>query len=608
MDTLEVRRSAVRTRLQALRAAMRDAHVDALVVPSSDPHLSEYLPDRWKGREWFSGFTGSVGTLVLTQDSAGLWADGRYWVQAEAELAGTGIDLMRLPGVGSAAHVDWLAAELEPGQTAAVDGKVLALRAARALGEALDAVGVTLRTDLDLLEAAWPDRPGLPAAPVFEHVAPYAPTPRAEKLAAVRKAMREQGANWHFISTLDDIAWLFNLRGADVPYNPIFLGYALIGLEEATLFVGEGKLGTEAKASLARDGVRLAAYGAALPALAALSPEAVLLLDPARVTLGTREAVGPGVRVIEAINPSTLAKSRKTEAEIAQIRATMEQDGAALAEFFAWFEDALGKERITELTIDERITAARAKRPGFVSQSFGTIAAFNANGAMPHYHATPESHALIDEPGRRGQGLLLIDSGGQYLGGTTDITRVVPVGETSAEQRRDFTLVLKGMIALSVARFPAGTRSPLLDALARAPIWAAGVDYGHGTGHGVGYFLNVHEGPHGITPALAPEPQTAMQPGMITSNEPGLYRPGRWGVRIENLVLNVPVETTDFGTFLGFETLTLCPIDTRCIDKSLLRPDEIAWLDRYHETVRRRLSPHVTGAARAWLETRTQPL
>jgi Xaa-Pro aminopeptidase len=310
-----------------------------------------------------------------------------------------------------------------------------------------------------------------------------------------------------------------------------------------------------------------------------------------------------GVRVIEAINPSTFAKSIKSEAEIAHVRATMEQDGAALCEFFSWFEQALGHERITELTIDEQITAARARRPGFVSPSFGTIAGFNANGALPHYRATPEAHSVIE-----GDGLLLIDSGGQYLGGTTDITRVVGVGTPTAEQKRDFTLVLKGMIALSQARFPRGTRSPLLDSLARAPIWAAGVNYGHGTGHGVGYFLNVHEGPQSISPSALPEPSTAMEPGMITSNEPGIYRSDRWGVRIENLVLNVVAETTEFGEFLAFETLTLCPIDTRCIDISLMRADEIDWLNDYHAQVAGRLAPLLTGDALAWLKVRTEPL
>jgi Xaa-Pro aminopeptidase len=427
----------------------------------------------------------------------------------------------------------------------------------------------------------------------------------------VREAMARHGATHHFISTVDDIAWLFNLRGADVNFNPVFLAHALLDAAGVTLFVGAGKVAADLRATLAQDGVRLAPYADAAAALAALPTDAALLIDPRRVTFGLRANVT--VRVVEAINPSTLFKSRKTAAEAAHVREAMAQDGAAMCEFYAWFEAALGKERITELTVDEKLSAARAKRPGFVGLSFNTIAAFNPNGAMPHYHATPESHAVIEtKPGEGG--LLLIDSGGQYLGGTTDITRVWPIGSITPEHRRDYTLVLKGTLALSRTRFPRGTLSPMLDAIARAPLWEHGLDYGHGTGHGVGYFLNVHEGPQSISKAV-PEPHMAMEPGMITSIEPGLYRPGRWGIRIENLVLNVPAHSVsaggavvsgEFGEFLEFETLTLCPIDTRCIERSLLRQDEIDWLNAYHATVRARLGPLVDGAALAWLIERTQ--
>jgi Xaa-Pro aminopeptidase len=608
MDTLDSRRATVRARIEALRQAMARNGLAAIIVPSSDPHLSEYLPERWKGREWLSGFTGSVGTLIVTRDAAGLWVDSRYWTQAEVQLAATGIDLMKIPGAGSLAHVDWLAGTLKSGDAVGVDGNVLALAAGRALESALTAKGIRLRTDFDLLSEVWPDRATLPVPPIFEHVAPYASTPRATKLATVREEMRKAGATHHLISTLDDIAWLTNLRGADVSHNPVFVAHMLLDARSARLFVADGKVENALEARLADDGIKVVSYTQAAAALAALPPAATLLIDPRRVTLGMRQVVPAGVEVIESINPTTMAKSRKTSAEVAHIRATMAQDGAALAEFFAWFEAALGKEAITELTIDEKITSARARRPGFVCPSFTTIAAFNANGAQPHYKATEESHATIASPGSTGNGMLLIDSGGQYLGGTTDITRVVPVGETTAAQRRDYTLVLKGMIALSVARFPRGTKSPLLDTLARAPIWAAGIDFGHGTGHGVGYFLNVHEGPHGITPHLAPEPQTAMEPGMITSNEPGIYRPGKWGVRIENLVLNVPTDRSEFGEFLRFETLTLCPIDTRLIERTLMRNDEIGWLNAYHDEVRRRVSPLVSGAAAQWLQERTAPI
>ncbi|HYD78925.1 MAG TPA: aminopeptidase P family protein [Paucimonas sp.] len=602
MDTLHSAQAAVRARIQQLRAAMQRHQVDACLVPSADPHLSEYLPERWKGREWLSGFTGSMGTLIVTADYAGLWADSRYWSQAETELAGTGINLMKIPAGNSMLHVDWLAQTLADGQTLAVDGAVLGLAAARMLENALQPRGVRMRTDLDLLDEVWQPRPSLPTPPVYEHVAPHATKPRAAKLAETRAEMGKLGAGWHFISTLDDIAYLFNLRGADVNYNPVFVAHALIGAERATLFVLEGKVPQDVRESLANDGVDVAPYEQAPAALAALPPEATLLIDPRRVTLGLRQAIGASVKIVEAINPTTFAKSKKTAEEVAHVRQAMEQDGAAMCEFYAWLEAALGRETITELTIDERLTAARARRPGFVCPSFGTIAGFNPNGALPHYRATPAAHATIE-----GDGLLLIDSGGQYLGGTTDITRMVAIGQPTAEQKRDVTLVLKGVIALSSAQFPRGTKGPMLDALARAPIWAAGIDYGHGTGHGVGYFLNVHEGPQTISGAV-PEAHTAMEAGMITSVEPGIYRPGKWGCRVENLVLAQPAGVTEFGEFLRFETLTLCPIDTRCLDATLLRPDEIAWLNAYHAEVRARLSPLVDGAAKAWLELRTQAL
>ncbi|WP_460318542.1 M24 family metallopeptidase [Pseudomonas ogarae] len=602
MSTEPLPHGLVPQRLVQIRQLMSREGIHALLVPSADPHLSEYLPGYWQGRQWLSGFHGSVGTLIVTGSFAGVWADSRYWEQATKELEGSGIELVKLIP-GQPGPLDWLAEQTPEGGVVAVDGAVMAVASARTLGGKLAERGARLRTDIDLLKAAWSDRPSLPDQAVYAHLPPQATVSRVEKLAKLRESLKERGADWHFIATLDDIAWLFNLRGADVSFNPVFVSFALISQQQATLFVALDKVDAALRAVLEQDGVILRDYSEAAAALREVPDGASLQIDPARVTVGLLDNLGSGVKLVEGLNPTTLAKSRKSLADAEHIRRAMEQDGAALCEFFAWLEGAWGRERITELTIDEHLTAARTRRPDFVSLSFNTIAAFNANGAMPHYHATEEAHAVIE-----GDGLLLIDSGGQYLGGTTDITRMVPVGTPTAEQKRDCTRVLKGVIALSRAKFPRGILSPLLDAIARAPIWAEQVDYGHGTGHGVGYFLNVHEGPQVIAYQAAAAPQTAMQAGMITSIEPGTYRPGRWGVRIENLVLNREAGSSEFGEFLEFETLTLCPIDTRCLEPSLLTQDEKDWFNAYHAEVQRRLSPLLDGDALQWLNTRTMAI
>ncbi|MGB5954792.1 aminopeptidase P family protein [Pseudomonas sp.] len=593
---------SVPQRLALVRQAMVAEGIDALLVPSADPHLSEYLPGYWQGRQWLSGFYGSVGTLVVTASFAGLWVDSRYWEQAEHELAGSGIELMKLlPGKPGA--LEWLGEHVEANGSVAVDGAVMALASARQLGERLKARGARLVTDKDVLGQVWDGRPALPGNPVYQHLPPHATVSRAEKLAQLRQDMQARGADWHFIATLDDIAWLFNLRGSDVSYNPVFVAFALISQQQAILFVGEDKVDEHLRKVLAVDAIEVRGYSEAGKALGAMPAGSRLLVDPARVTCGVLENLPAEVELVEGLNPTTLSKACKAEDDLVHIRQVMQQDGVALCEFFAWFEASQGREVITELTVDAQLSAARARRPGFVSLSFSTIAAFNGNGAMPHYRATEQSHAIIE-----GDGLLLIDSGGQYLGGTTDITRMVPIGNPSLEQKQDCTRVLKGMIALSRATFPRGVLSPLLDAIARAPLWADQVDYGHGTGHGVGYFMNVHEGPQVIAYQAATTPQTAMRVGMISSIEPGTYRPGQWGVRIENLVVNREAGKSAFGDFLNFETLTLCPIDTRCLLPELLAREELDWLNCYHATVRERLAPLLKGDALAWLEARTAPL
>lgn len=590
--------------LDQLRAVMRKAGVDACLIPSADPHLSEYLPAYWQVRAWLTPFTGSVGTVVVTQDFAGVWVDSRYWVQAETELAGSEFQLMKIGTAADAAHTVWLAQNIRAHGIIAVDGRALGLAARDVLKALFAEKNIHIELGLDLPGQCWIDRPALPDTPVRELALEYAGESRAQKLARVRQVMKEQGAQWHLVSTVDDIGWLLNLRGSDVAYNPVFLSHVLLGERTAHLFVLPGKVDDALAATLAQDGVEVHSYDQAANFVAELSGQEVLLYDPARTTCALIDRVS--ARCIAGINPSTFFKSQKSDFELTHVRRVMELDGAALCAFFAWLEERIEQAQtqpLHELMIDERLTQERAAQPGFVSRSFGTISAFNANGAMPHYRPTAQSNARIS-----GAGLLLIDSGGQYLGGTTDITRVVPVGAITEAHKDDYTAVLRAMISLSRLKFPRGIASPMIDAVARAPIWDRLAEYGHGTGHGVGYFMNVHEGPQVISYRAAPAPHTAMQPGMITSNEPGLYRPGRWGIRIENLVCNQPAGTSEFGEFLHFETLTLCPIDTRCIQISQMRTEEVDWLNAYHAEVRRRLSPLVSGAALKWLLLRTEPL
>lgn len=592
-------------RLAALRAAMKQHDVAAVLVPSADPHLSEYLPARWSAREWLSGFTGSAGTLVVGREHAGLWTDSRYFSQAGQQLAGSGIELMKLRVPHTPEHLEWLQQHLGDGDVLAVAGDSVAIDTCQDIGRHLAASGAVLRTDLDLPGAIWTDRPALPLAPVFAHDPAFATTERADKLKRVRQAMRKLGASHHLLSSLDDIAWLTNLRGSDVECNPVFLAHLLMQPgDRATLFVNRGKLDDALVAALAADGIGIADYESTSSSLAELGAGDTLLLDGHRVVRAIAAAIAPQVTLIDAANPSTALKAIKTPAELDHIREVMRRDGAALVRGFRRLEQRLAAGMtVTELDVDSLLHEERSAQPGWVGESFATIAGYQANGALPHYRATPESHSTL-----HARGLLLIDSGGQYLGGTTDITRVLALGETTVEQRRDATLVLKGMIGLSRARFPQGTSGPQIDALARAPLWAAGMDYGHGTGHGVGYFLNVHEGPQGIRPPAPGGALVALEPGMISSIEPGLYKPGRHGIRHENLAVVTDAEQSEFGEFLAFETLTMCPFDRRALEPGLLSPEERAWLDDYHANVRAALSPLLEDADLEWLNRHCAPL
>lgn len=589
----------IQNRLTLLRQKMSEQDIKVVIIPSADPHMSEYLPECYKGREYFSGFTGSVATLVVGADFAHLWADSRYWVQADIQLSGTGIELKKLIG-GQPAYGEFLADNLAKGDKVAIDGLTLSVAEFERLNELFAKTGVALVVN-DVINTAWENRPALPSAPIYAHDAKFLDTTAKDKLAKVRQKMDEKGADWHLVSSLDDIAWLTNLRGADVECNPVFLSHLLIGKNTATLFVNQESLSEPIVTLLKEAGIDTDGYESINASLSDLA--GVLLIDPAKTAQGL-VALAKNTTLIKAMNPSTLFKAVKSDNDLAHIRQAMQQDGAALCEFFADFEDKIANgETLDEVDIAEMLISARSRQPYYRGASFDTIAGFLDNGAIVHYKAEKATCKTL-----KGDGLLLIDSGCQYDNGTTDITRMASVGVVSDEAKADVTYVLKAHIALARAVFLVGTPSPALDMIARQPLWQTGRNYGHGTGHGVGYFLNVHEGPQVIAHSAPITPERTMLKGMITSNEPGLYRTGKWGIRIENLVATVPAFSTEFGEFLKFEDLTLCPIDTRLILPELLTADEKEWLNAYHQKVHNALIDKVEGRAKAWLIERTKAI
>ncbi len=591
-------------RLEQLRQAMKEHSVDVLIIPSSDPHLSEYLPEYWQSRAYFSGFTGSAGTLVVGMDRGSLWVDSRYWEQAEKQLAGSGIEMCKWTGPNGRTYVDWILSYFPAGTVVAMDGRLLPVQQGRDLKARLEKNAMSLRTDIDVISTAWADRPELPDGVVFEHTLEYVAFSRTEKINQVREKLNDAGAQWTLISSLDDIAWTLNLRGSDIECNPVFISYLLIGPETVELFVSEQKIPEVIQNKLRNEGISISPYESIQETLSKLPQHAGLLIDPQRTSYAMVSALREDIHLTEAVNPTLLLKSRKAPKELDHIRDVMIDDGAAFCEFQAWFDEV--QERgviISEVTVAEKIEECRSKREDYVSPSFGTIAGFNENAALPHYQATKESFSRI-----KNNGLLLIDTGGQYFRGTTDMTRVIPVGVPTRAQRYDFTMVLKSVIALSTSQFPRSVASSAIDAIARKVLWDQGIDFGHGTGHGVGYFLNVHEGPQGISFRGQPTPQTEMEEGMVTSIEPGLYRPGKWGIRIENLSAAVSAEKTEFGDFLKFETLTQCPIDTRCMEIDLLTQAEKDWINSYHAGVQEKLLPRIAPEAKDWLIARTEPI
>lgn len=592
-------KESITERIGRLRQCLREQSLSAFIIPSTDPHSGEYVPDHWKTREWVSGFTGSAGTAVITLDDAALWTDSRYFLQAADQLDGTGIRLMkdRLPDTPSIP--EWLGQSLSPGAVVGVDGWVNTIGETQALREALAREGLTLRTDYDPVTRLWDGRPALPGTPVSIHPLEYAGVACHEKLAAIREKLLARGADGILLSTLDDIAWTLNLRGNDVHCNPVFVSYLLITSQESILYVRTEKLTTEVKAYLAQEGVDTEDYDDLQEDLRDY-PYATLSLDPGRTNEAVRQAVNPLTKVLLEESPVPLMKAVKNEAEIRGFHAAMLRDGVAMVKFLKWLEEAVPKGNETEMSIDRKLYECRAEQPLFRGISFDTIAGYKEHAAIVHYEATPET----DKP-LAPEGLLLLDSGAQYADGTTDITRTIALGETTDDERRDYTLVLKGHIGLTCACFPQGTCGTQLDVLARQAMWREGANFLHGTGHGVGAYLNVHEGPHQIRMNHVPTP---LRPGMTVTDEPGIYRAGRYGIRTENTLLVVPYRETEFGTFYTFEPLTLCPIDTRPIVRSMLTAEETEWLNAYHRMVYDRLSPLLDEEHRAWLESKTKQL
>jgi Xaa-Pro aminopeptidase len=592
----------VKERIQLLREAMKAANIQASIIPSTDPHISEYTPEHWKTRKWISGFTGSAGTVVVTTGKAGLWTDSRYFLQATDQLQGTGIQLFKTGLPDTPAFTDWLTGELSPGDTIGIEAAVFAASEAQSLIRFFSGKNIRVNSDFAPYDSIWNDRPAIPGNLVFILPEQFAGMSAGEKIKQTLQAIRKEGAEQTILAALDTIAWLFNLRGNDVEYNPVAVSFAAVSEKETVLFIKPEKLTPEVTDYLKGEGVVLADYEKITDYVKRIPAGTQLLVTPSKINYRLYTAIPENVSVIEtAVHPADLQKSIKNDTEIADVRNAMKRDGVALVKFLIDLEKTLAAgEKVTELDISRKLRHYRREQAHYVGESFGTIAGYGPHGAIVHYGATEKTNAAILP-----EGILLVDSGAQYFDGTTDITRTLAVGNVSPEMKKDYTNVLKGHIALATARFPQGTVGMQLDTFARQFLWQSATNYMHGTGHGVGFFLNVHEGPQNIRMEYNPTP---IQPGMITSNEPGLYRTNAYGIRIENLILTVLDRTTEFGAFYAFETLTLCPIDTKLIDRSLLSKAEISWLNAYHQKVYESLSPFLSEEEKNWLKQQTNEI
>lgn len=585
--------STINNRIAALRAHIAQEQIQAFIIPSTDPHLSEYVAPHWQSREWISGFTGSAGTVVVTAKDAGLWTDSRYFLQAARQLEGTCITFYKEMLPETPNIPEFLSAHLQEGDCVGIDGKMFSAEEVEHLQKELKKSGIRIKSIADPMQLLWTDRPAMPLAPAFVYDTKYAGMSFTEKLPAVRQAMEAAGADSLLLSALDEIAWLLNIRGNDVHCNPVVVSYLLIEKDKVNYFVQPQKVTPELTEYFNVNGISVHPYEEIGDYLNNFNAHSILM-NPAKTNYAIYSAIRPGCLIINGASPAALLKAIRNKQEIAGIHAAMQRDGVALVKFLKWLDEAVPAGKETEISVDKKLHTFRAAQPLYMGESFDTIAGYKEHGAIVHYEATPETDVTL-----KPEGFLLLDSGAQYLDGTTDITRTIALGPLTEEEKTDYTLILKGHIALAMAVFPEGTRGAQLDVLARMPIWKERMNYLHGTGHGVGHFLNVHEGPQSIRMNENP---VALQPGMVTSNEPGVYKAGSHGIRTENLVLTVPAGEGMFGKYLKFETLTLCPICRKGIIKELLTAEEIGWLNDYHRTVYEKLSPDLNNDEREWLK------
>ena len=589
-------RQSIKERMHALRMTFPPNYIKAFIIPSTDPHLSEYVAPHWMSREWISGFTGSAGTVVVLMNEAGLWTDSRYFLQAAKELEGSGITLYKEMLPETPSITKYLSQKLKPGESVSIDGKMFSVQQVEQMKEELAAYSLQVDLFGDPLKRIWRDRPSIPNSPAFVYDIEYAGKSCEEKVAAIRAELTKKGAYALFLSALDEIAWTLNLRGNDVHCNPVVVSYLLITQDDVIYFISPEKVTKEVNEYLKEQHVKLKNYDEVETYLNTFTGRNILI-DPKKTNFAIYSAINPKCNIIRGESPVALLKAIRNEQEIAGIHAAMQRDGVALVKFLKWLEEAVPSGKETELSVDRKLHEFRAAQPLYMGESFDTIAGYKEHGAIVHYSATPESDVPLQP-----KGFLLLDSGAQYLDGTTDITRTIALGELTKEEKTDYTLILKGHIALAMAKFPVGTRGAQLDVLARMPIWKYGMNFLHGTGHGVGHFLSVHEGPQSIRMNENP---VVLQPGMVTSNEPGVYKAGSHGIRTENLTLVCKDKEGMFGDYLKFETITLCPMCKKGIVKEMLTNEEIEWLNNYHQIVYEKLSPNLNEEEKVWLQEAT---